>query len=124
MKADQFTKSILDLDNDILFSGVIEKSGHLNISNQRDSLDKHLKGRNAELIISESAYAIDLRKAFIKSFGSLNSICYQYSSLKILIIPVKEHVLFLVINKNVKADDLTQKVYNIINSTKELDLYS
>lgn len=124
MKADQFTKSILDLDNDIMFSGVIEKSGHLNISNQRDSLDKHLKGRNAELIISESAYTIDLRKAFIKSFGSLNSICYQYSSLKILIIPVKEHVLFLVINKNVKADDLTQKVYNIINSTKELDLYS
>ena len=124
MKADQFTKIILDLDNDILFSGVIEKSGHLNISNQRDSLDKHLKGRNAELIISESAYAVDLRKAFIKSFGSLNSICYQYSSLKILIIPVKEHVLFLVINKNVKADDLTQKVYNIINSTKELDLYS
>ena len=124
MKADQFTKSILDLDNDIMFSGVIEKSGHLNISNQRDSLDKHLKGRNAELIISESAYAVDLRKAFIKSFGSLNSICYQYSSLKILIIPVKEHVLFLVINKNVKADDLTQKVYNIINSTKELDLYS
>jgi hypothetical protein len=124
MKADQFTKSILDLDNDILFSGVIEKSGHLNISNQRDSLDKHLKGRNAELIISESAYAVDLRKAFIKSFGSLNSICYQYSSLKILIIPVKEHVLFLVINKNVKAEDLTQKVYNIINSTKELDLYS
>ncbi|WP_458719823.1 hypothetical protein [Candidatus Nitrosocosmicus sp. R] len=124
MNADQFTKSILELDNDILFSGVIEKSGHLNISNQRDSLDKHLKGRNAELIISESAYTIDLRKAFIKSFGSLNSICYQYSSLKILIIPVKEHVLFLVINKNVKADDLTQKVYNIINSTKELDLYS
>jgi hypothetical protein len=124
MKADQFTKSILDLDNDILFSGVIEKSGHLNISNQRDSLDKYLKGRNAELIISESAYAVDLRKAFIKSFGSLNSICYQYSSLKILIIPVKEHVLFLVINKNVKAEDLTQKVYNIINSTKELDLYS
>jgi hypothetical protein len=124
MKADQFTKSILDLDNDILFSGVIEKSGHLNISNQRDSLDKYLKGRNAELIISESAYAVDLRKAFIKSFGSLNSICYQYSSLKILIIPVKEHVLFLVINKNVKADDLTQKIYNIINSTKELDLYS
>ena len=124
MKADQFTKSILDLDNDIIFSGVIEKSGHLNISNQRDSLDKHLKGRNAELIISESAYAVDLRKAFIKSFGSLNSICYQYSSLKILIIPVKEHVLFLVINKNVKAEDLTQKVYNIINSTKELDLYS
>lgn len=124
MKADQFTKSILDLDNDILFSGVIEKSGHLNTSNQRDSLDKYLKGRNAELIISESAYAVDLRKAFIKSFGSLNSICYQYSSLKILIIPVKEHVLFLVINKNVEVDDLTQKVYNIINSTKELDLYS
>ena len=124
MKADQFTKSILDLNANILFSGIIEKSGHLNISSQREALDKHLKGRNAELIISESAYAVDLRKGFSSSFGNLTSICYEYSSLRILIIPVKEHILFLLINKDVDANDLTQHIYGIINSTKELDLYS
>ena len=124
MKADQFTKNILDLNANILFSGIIEKSGHLNISSQREALDKHLKGRNAELIISESAYAVDLRKGFSSSFGNLTSICYEYSSLRILIIPVKEHILFLLINKDVDANDLTQHIYGIINSTKELDLYS
>ena len=124
MKADQFTKSILDLNDGILFSGIVEKSGHLNISNQRDSLDKHLKGRNAELIVSESAYAVDLRKGFSNAFGSLTSICYEYSSLKLLIIPVKDHVLLLLINKDIDTDSLTKKVQETIKSTKELDLYS
>lgn len=124
MKAEQFTKSILDLNDNILFSGIIEKSGHLNISSQRDSLDKYLKGRNAELIISESAYAVDLRKGFSSSFGNLNSICYEYSSFRILIIPVKEHILFLLINKNVNTSDLSQQIYRIVNSDNELDLYS
>jgi hypothetical protein len=124
MKAEQFTKNILDLNENILFSGIIEKSGHLNISSQRDSLDKYLKGRNAELIMSDSAYAVDLRKGFSSSFGNLTSICYEYSSLKILIIPVKEHILFLLINKDVNTSVLTQQIYGIINSDKELDLYS
>lgn len=124
MKAEQFTKNILDLNDNILFSGIIEKSGHLNISSQRDSLDKYLKGRNAELIISESAYAVDLRKGFSSSFGNLNSICYEYSSFRILIIPVKEHILFLLINKNVNTSDLSQQIYSIVNSDNELDLYS
>ncbi|GKS62241.1 MAG: hypothetical protein AB7U98_06835 [Candidatus Nitrosocosmicus sp.] len=124
MKAEQFTKNILDLNDNILFSGIIEKSGHLNISSQRDSLDKYLKGRNAELIISESAYAVDLRKGFSSSFGNLNSICYEYSSFRILIIPVKEHILFLLINKNVNTSDLSQQIYRIVNSDNELDLYS
>jgi hypothetical protein len=124
MKAEQFTKNMLDLNDNILFSGIIEKSGHLNISSQRDSLDKYLKGRNAELIISESAYAVDLRKGFSSSFGNLNSICYEYSSFRILIIPVKEHILFLLINKNVNTSDLSQQIYRIVNSDNELDLYS
>lgn len=124
MKADQFTKSILDLNDSILFSGIIEKSGHLNISNQRESLDKYLKGRNAELIISESANAVDLRKGFSNSFGSLTSICYEYSTLRILIIPVKDHTLFLMINKDVDIDNLTKKIQDIINSTSELNLYT
>jgi hypothetical protein len=124
MKADQFTRSVLDLNANILFSGIIEKSGHLNISSQREALDKHLKGRNAELIISESAYAVDLRKGFSSSFGNLNYICYEYSSLRILIIPVKEHILFLLINKEVNTSDLTQQIYEMVNSVKELDLYS
>ena len=124
MKADQFTKSILDLNDSILFSGIIEKSGHLNVSNQRESLDKYLKGRNAELIISESANAVDLRKGFSNSFGSLTSICYEYSTLRILIIPVKDHTLFLMINKDVDVDNLTKKIQDIIKSTSELNLYT
>lgn len=124
MNAEQFTKSILDLDNNILFTGVIEKSGHLNISSQREPLDNYLKGRNAELILSQSVYAVDLRKAFTSLFGNLNSVCYEYSSMKIIMIPVKDHVVFLLVNKAIKTEDIIDKILNFINSTKEIDLYS
>lgn len=124
MNAEQFTKSILDLDNNILFTGVIEKSGHLNISSQREPLDNYLKGRNAELILSQSAYAVDLRKVFTSLFGNLNSVCYEYSSMKIIMIPVKDHVVFLLVNKAIKTEDIIDKIHNFINSTKEIDLYS
>lgn len=124
MNAELFTKSILDLDNNILFTGVIEKSGHLNISSQREPLDNYLKGRNAELILSQSAYAVDLRKSFTSLFGNLNSVCYEYSSIKIIMIPVKDHVVFLLVNKTVKTEDIIDKIVKFINSTKEIDLYS
>lgn len=124
MNAEQFTKSILDLDNNILFTGIIEKSGHLNISSQREPLDNYLKGRNAELILSQSVYAVDLRKSFTSLFGNLNSVCYEYSSMKIIMIPVKDHVVFLLVNKTVKTEDIIDKIVNFINSTKEIDLYS
>lgn len=124
MNAGQFTKDVLNLDNDILFAGIVEKSGHINTSSQRVALDNYLKGRNAELIYSQFAHTVDLRKMFESSFGNLNSIWYEYSTLSILLFPVKDHILFILMNKTGNINGLTQKIYNLIKSKNDLDLYS
>ncbi len=124
MNAGQFTKNVLDLDENILFAGIVEKSGHLSSSNQRVAVDEYLKGRNLEMIYSQSVYVTDLRKMLSSSFGNLNSIVYVYETLKILLFPIKDHVLLIFINKSVETDDLTKKIYEYKNSLNNLDLYS
>lgn len=124
MIAGQFTKNILDLDDNILFVGIVEKSGHLSTSDQRVAVDEYLKGRNLEMIFSQSVYVTDLRKMLSPTFGNLNSISYVYEKLKILLFPIKDHVLLVFIHKSVKTDDMTKKIHNYINSLDSLNLYS
>jgi hypothetical protein len=124
MNAEQLSKNILDLNENILFAGVLEKSGHLSTSHQRFSMDEYLKGRNLEMIFSQSVYITDLRKMLSNSFGNLNSVCYVYEKLKILLFPIKDHVLLVFVNKEIKTDDLTKNIYGYVKSQNSLDLYS
>jgi hypothetical protein len=124
MNAGQFSKNILDLNENILFAGILEKSGHLSTSQQRVAVDEYLKGRNLEMIYSTSVYITDLRKMLSNSFGNLNSICYVYEKMKILLFPIKDHILLVFVNKNFQTDDFTKNIYNYVKSLKDLDLYS
>ncbi|MBA3750371.1 MAG: hypothetical protein H0X03_05670 [Nitrosopumilus sp.] len=124
MNAGQFTKNVLNLDDNILFTGIVEKSGHLSSSNNRANVDEYLKGRNLEMIYSQSIYVTDLRKMLSPSFGNLNSIIYVYETLKILLFPIKDHVLLVFIDKNIETDNLIKKIYEYKDSLNNLDLYS
>ena len=124
MNAGQFSKNILDLNENILFAGILEKSGHLSTSQQRVAVDEYLKGRNIEMIYSNSVYITDLRKMLSNSFGNLNSICYVYEKMKILLFPIKDHILLVFVNKNFQTDDLTKNIYNYVKTLNDLDLYS
>jgi hypothetical protein len=58
------------------------------------------------------------------SFGNLSSIIYVYETLKILVFPIKDHILLVFTNKSVETDDLTKKIYGYKNSLSDLDLYN
>jgi hypothetical protein len=125
MDAEQFTKNILDLDDNILFAGIAEKSGHLNVSSQRVNVDDYFKGRNLEMIVSQAVNVVDLRKMFTPLFGSLGSISYVYEDMIVLLFPIKDHVLLVFANNAIKTDALIKKIRdNNIGLTDNLDLYS
>ncbi len=123
MNAEQFSKNILGLNEHILFVGIVEKSGHLSISNERTSLDQYLKGRNLEMIYSQSVYVTDLRKTLSNSFGNLSYISYVYEKLQILLFPIKDHVLLLFVEKTVEVGDIVKEVCTYLNSLTDLNLY-
>ena len=124
MKAEQFVKNVLALDPTIRFSGVMEKSGHLHASVRKDGAEEHLKGRNPEISLAQSAYIVDLRKMFTQELGSLKSVAYVYDKVKLISIPVKEHVLVFSTETIANSDELAEKVQKFINSVdSELSLY-
>lgn len=110
MNAEEFSKVILDLDESIRFSGIVEKSGHLHASVMREGLDEHLKGRNPEISFAQSAYIVDLRKMFTSELGALHSIIYLYDKVRMISMPIKDQILVLSADNRGDLDELLTKL--------------
>jgi uncharacterized protein DUF6659 len=124
MKAEQFSKNVLSLDPGIRFAGVMEKSGHLHAGVRRSDTEEYLKGRNTEISFAQSAYIVDLRKMFTQELGSLRSVIYSYDRVKLISIPVKDHVLVISTEPAIESDKLVEKILGYIKSVEsELSLY-
>ena len=124
MKAEQFSKNILDLHPAIRFAGIVEKSGHLYAGSMRPGIEEHLKGRNPEISFSQTAYIIDLRNMFSSELGKLNSVVYSYNKVKMISIPVKEHILMISADNAENSDKLIEIILKYIKSVdSELSLY-
>jgi hypothetical protein len=128
MKAEQFSKNILDLHPVIRFAGIVEKSGHLYAGSMRPGIEEHLKGRNPEISFSQAAYIVDLRNMFSADLGRLNSVIYIYNKVKLISIPVKEHILVISAdnteNTENNTDHLIDNILKYIESVEsQLLLY-
>ncbi|MEW5839698.1 DUF6659 family protein [Nitrososphaera sp.] len=124
MRAEQFSKNILALHNKIRFAGVVEKSGHLYAGIRREDAPDKLTGRNSEISLAQSAYIVDLRRMFSNELGELKSVVYNYDGVNIVSVPVKDHILVISTEPDVKPDEIVSKVQAYIKSVeKELSLY-
>jgi hypothetical protein len=110
MNAEEFARIILNVDESIRFSGIVEKSGHLYASVMREGLDEHLKGRNPEISFSQSAYIVDLRKMFTQELGKLDSVIYLYEKVRMISVPLRDQVLVLSTDNYGNLDDLLSKL--------------
>jgi hypothetical protein len=116
IKAEEFSKNILSLDPNIRFAGLIERSGYLFAGGSREGIDHHLKGRNAELSLSQSAHIVYLRERFLTELGNLKYIVYNYDKVKLFSMPVKQHILVFSTESTVSTEDVASKVSQYIKS--------
>lgn len=124
MRAEQFSKSVLALNAKIRFAGVVEKSGHLYASARREDATARLSDKSSEISMSQSAYIIDLRKIFAKELGELRSVVYNYDTVRLISMPVNDHVLVFSSEADVNLDELTKQVQEYVKSVKDdLSLY-
>ncbi|MCI0565048.1 MAG: hypothetical protein MN733_41815 [Nitrososphaera sp.] len=124
MKAEQFSRNVLSLDSGIRFAGVMERSGHLYASVWREGAEEYLKGRNPEISLAQSAYIVDLRKMFAQELGSLKAVNYIYDRVKLISIPVQDHILVVSADTATASDELVIKISDYVASVdQELSLY-
>lgn len=118
----EFLNRLLELNPALRFSGLVEKSGHLNSSVIRDGTNELLKGRNPEISYSQSAYIVDLRKIFETELGSLNSVVYIYDKVIMFSIPIKNHIVVISADHDIDIGAVLNQVQSFIkNSETELD---
>ena len=124
MRAEQFSKDILALHPKVRFAGVVEKSGHLYAGIRREDAPDKLSGRNSEINLAQSAYIVDLRKMFTQELGELRSVVYNYATVHLISVPVKDHILVVSTESDVNPDEVIAKVQSYIKSVEgELSLY-
>jgi len=119
----EFLNRLLTLNPALRFSGLVEKSGHLNASVIREGINEHLKGRSPEISYSQSAYIVELRKIFENELGALNSVIYIYDKVVMFSIPIKNHIVVFSADRSIEIDTVFKQVQSFIkNSEAELDL--
>ena len=119
----EFLNRLLTLNPALRFSGLVEKSGHLNASVIKEGISEHLKGRSPEISYSQSAYIVELRKIFENELGNLNSVIYIYDKVVMFSIPIKNHIVVFSADRDIEIDSVFKQVRSFIkNSEDELDL--
>ena len=68
MNSADLLKGILNLDMNIRFIGLLEKSGHLYSGGPIEGIVQHLTGRNSEVSLSQTAHIVQMRKNFSEDF--------------------------------------------------------
>ena len=118
MKAEEFSKGILSLDPKIRFAGLIERSGHLFAGGEREGFEEHLKGRDAELSLSQSAFIITMRNVFSPELGDLKYVVYAHDKVKLFSIPLMEYILAFSAESSINEVEMLKKISDYIKSVR------
>ena len=118
----EFLSRLLTLNPALRFSGLVEKSGHLNASVIREGISEHLKGRNLEISYSQSAYIVELRKIFENELEALNSVFYIYDKVIMFSIPIGNHIVVISADRDIDIDAVFKQIQLFVKkSESELD---
>jgi hypothetical protein len=124
MRAEEFSKNILELDDKMRFVGVMEKSGHLYAGCTREGFEEYLKGKDQEISFSQTAHIVEMRKTFSNDLGDLKYIVYTYDKVKIFSLPLMDHIIVLSTDGSANAEDIIEKTLKYINAMgTKLSLY-
>src|SRR5215469_7059598 len=95
MRAEEFSKNILDLDDKMRFAGIMEKSGHLHARCKKEGCEEYLNVKDRGISFSQIANIVEMRKRFSSDLGDLRYIVYTYDKIKIFSIPLMDHIVVL-----------------------------
>ncbi len=124
MRAEEFSRNILDLDEKMRFAGIMEKSGHLHARCKKEGREEYLKVKNHGISFSQTAYIVEMRKRFSSDLGELRYIVYSYDKAKIFSIPLTDHIVVFSTESSANAENILEKTLEYINTNgAKLSLY-
>ena len=116
MRAEEFSKNILDLDDKMRFAGIMEKSGHLHARCKKEGCEEYLNVKDRGISFSQIANIVEMRKKFSSDLGDLKYIVYTYDKVKIFSIPLMDHIVVFSTESSANAEKIVQKTLEYINT--------
>lgn len=124
MRAEEFSKNILNLDDKMRFAGIMEKSGHIYAGSTKEGFEEYLKGKDQETSFSQTAHIVEMRKTFSSELGDLKYIVYTYEKVKIFSFPLMDHIVVLSTEGSANSENIIEKTLEYINTVRpNLSLY-
>jgi hypothetical protein len=124
MRAEEFSKKILDLDDKMRFAGIMEKSGHLHARCKKEGCEEYLNVKDRGISFSQIAHIVEMRKKFSSDIGDLKYIVYTHDKVKIFSIPLMDHIVVLSTQGSANGENILEKTLEYINTNRaKLSLY-
>ncbi len=124
MRAEEFSKNILDLDDKMRFAGIMEKSGHLHARCKKEGCEEYLKVKDQGISFSQAEYIVEMRKRFSSDLGDLKYIVYSYDKVKIFSLPLRDHIVVISTESSANVENIVEKTLEYINTNgAKLSLY-
>ena len=119
MNSADLLKDILNLDTNIRFIGLLEKSGHLYSGGPIEGIVQHLTGRNSEVSLSQTAHIVQMRKNFSADLGELKYMVYAHDKVLVFSIPILEDlILVFSTEKDVNVNGIVTTITDYIKSVE------
>ena len=109
-------KTIMDVDNQIRFAGVINDRGRLVAGGMRENVEPLESEKDDEMIFMELALRVKMRKEFDRQLGKVNFALASRERALAMSFLVGEDILYVVSEPDADYGQLPKKILKIIHS--------
>ena len=112
----QVCSSVLAIDPEIRFAGVINERGRLVAGGMRENVAPLESEKDDEMIFMELALRVKMRKEFDKQLGYVNFAMASRERALAISVPLGEDILYVVSTPDTDYGVLPKKILEIVNS--------
>ncbi len=108
--------SVMSIDPNIRFAGVINERGRLVAGGMKDSIKSLEDERDDEMIFMELALRVKMRKEFDGQLGSVKFALALRERILAISVPINNDILYAVFEPDTDYSIIPNKILKIINS--------
>ena len=108
--------SVMSIDPNIRFAGVINERGRLVAGGMKDSIKSLEDERDDEMIFMELALRVKMRKEFDGQLGSVKFALALRERILAISVPINNDILYAVFEPDTDYSVIPNKILKIINS--------
>jgi hypothetical protein len=117
MSFDELCKSVMKINDDIRFAGILDKNGQLVYGGYRDGLTVHLQSDESKMSFHYASRSWENRKNISHRVGKEKFAMVEFEKVKQISIPVdNQNILLISAEPRIDHDQIVKSVFGLLNN--------